>query len=314
MSVAADNLAVLRQKLETAKTAFDANRIGEAAQAYRDIINDNPDQPDALYMLAAIAYRMGKVELALQLYEETLRVAPNFSPAWSNRALILRILGRDEEALQSGRKAIACDPKQADGWDITGLILREKHQYAASLQHHARAQALNPNNQHVLNNYAVALAACGQLKEAYKAAKAALAIDPTFAIAELTLGNVFGEAGWPEQAVAHYRKASALDPNLAKAIASEGRSLMLMGDFEEGWAKMEKRDYDEQRYSATPRWQGEKIGHLLLNAEQGVGDIVHFFRYVPLIRDLAQKNQFRSSCNHETSDRRACAGLDCCNA
>jgi len=292
MTVAANNLAVLRQKLETAKAVFDANRIGEAAQAYRDIINDNPDQPDALYMLAAIAYRMGKIELALQLYEETLRVAPNFSPAWSNRALILRLLGRDEEALQSGRKAIACDPKQADGWDITGLILRAKRQYPASLQHHVRAHALNPGNQHIQNNYAVALATCGQLSEAYKAAKAALAIDPAFAIAELTIGNIFGERGWPEQAVAHYRKASMLDPNFVEAVASEGRSLMLMGDLEEGWAKMEKRDYDEQRFSSTPRWQGEKVGHLLLNAEQGVGDIIHFFRYVPLICDRVQNVSF----------------------
>src|SRR5271156_3175235 len=107
MPAVAHDLATLRRKLEVAKAAFDANRIGEAAQAYREIVDDIPDQPDALHMLGVIAYRMGRLELALQLYDETLRAVPGFAMAWSNRALILRVLGREEEALQSGRQAIA---------------------------------------------------------------------------------------------------------------------------------------------------------------------------------------------------------------
>jgi Tfp pilus assembly protein PilF len=292
MPIAKDNLNLLRQRLEAAKHAFDANQIGEAAQAYRAIIDEIPDQPDALYMLAAIAYRMGKVELALQLYEETLKAAPNFAPAWSNRALILRLLGRDDEAMQSARKAIASDPNHADGWDMVGMLLREKRQMTAALQHHARAHALNPRSQHIQNNYAVVLAACGQLEKAYRAAQAALVIDPKFAIAELTIGNVLGEAGWPERAIKHFRRAIALDPPFSKAVASEGRSLMLIGDFEQGWEKMEARDYDTQRFSGIPRWQGEKVKHLVLCAEQGMGDILNFLRYVPLIRDRAETISF----------------------
>ena len=117
---------------------------------------------------------------------------------------------------------------------------------------------------------------------------APLALDPSFAIAQLTIGNILNETGWPERAIAHYRKAAALDPHFTEAVASEGRSLMLMGDMESGWAKMEMRDYDKKRFAGAPRWQGEKVRHLLLYAEQGIGDIVHFLRYIPLIRDRAE--------------------------
>ena len=74
--LAVDDLAGLRHKLESALADFNAGRIGEAAGAYRDILNLVPDQPDALHMLGAIAYRMGKIELALQLYEEAIRSVP----------------------------------------------------------------------------------------------------------------------------------------------------------------------------------------------------------------------------------------------
>jgi tetratricopeptide (TPR) repeat protein len=294
MSVAVNDLAHLRQRLEAAQAAYNADRIGEAAQAYRAIVAEIPDQPDALYMLAAIAFRMGRMELAVQLYDETLKASPGFALAWSNRAAILRLLGREEEALASARKAIACDPNLADGWDLTGLLLRERRQCDVALQHHARAEALNPRSKHVQNNYAVALAATNRLEEAYQAARKALSIDPAFAIAHMTLGNILSEAGWPERAIYHYRKAAALDPSLAHAVSSEGRSLMLIGDMESGWVKMESRSYDAERFKDIPRWRGEKTGRLLLYAEQGIGDIAQFLRYVPLIRDRAAEIAFEA--------------------
>src|SRR5580658_7389787 len=121
MPLAANNLEDLRHRLNAAQADFRAGRIGEAAKSYRAIVEEIPDQPDALHMLGVIAYQMGKAELALQLFDEALRAVPTFAQAWSNRALILRSLRRRAEALESGRHAIACDPKLADGWDVTGL-------------------------------------------------------------------------------------------------------------------------------------------------------------------------------------------------
>jgi tetratricopeptide (TPR) repeat protein len=288
MTPIVDDLAVLRGKLETALADFQAGRIGESARAYRAILDDIPDQPDALHMLGAIAQRMGKTELALQLFDEALRAVPDFAQAWSNRGILLRVLKRTDEALQSGRRAIACDPRLADGWDITGLLLRERREYAAACEHHARAVALNPDNSCFQNNYAVALIAVGRIEDAYRAAYRSTMLDPSFAIAHLTLGNILNEAGYPDRAAKHYRKAATLDPSFAEAVASEGRALMVMGELAPGWAKMEVRDYDKKRFAALPRWQGEKIRHLLLYAEQGVGDVIHCLRYIPFIRDRVE--------------------------
>lgn len=287
--LAVDDFAEMRRKLESALADFIAGRIGEAAGAYRDILNQIPDQPDALHMLGAIAYRMGKIELALQLYEEAIRSVPGFALAWSNRGLLLRMLGRSDEALKSARKAISCDPKLADGWDIAGLILRERRLYAASFEHHLRARTLNPRNHHIQNNYAIALATLNRIEDAYHAARAAVALDPTYAVGYMTIANLLGSAGWPDRAIPYYRKAYTLDPALLKAAGSEGRALMLMGDMDDGWVKMDVREYDPARFTNIPRWNGEKVQHLLLYAEQGAGDIVHFLRYLPFLRGRAEK-------------------------
>jgi len=287
MAAFAGDLTAIRRTLEQAFVDFKAGRTGVAAQAYREVLNQIPDQPDALHMLGVIAQQMGRTELALQLFDETLRTAPRFAQAWSNRALILRVLKRHDEALQSAREAIACDPKHADGWDMAGLLLRENREYKAACEHHARAAALAPNNPLIQNNYAIALAAIGRVKDAFRAATKAIALNPSFAIAHLTRGNILNEAGWAERAVAEFRKAREILPSLTETIGSEGRAQMLIGEMAQGWEGMEARNIEDARCAGLPRWQGEKTGRLLLIAEQGIGDFIHFLRFAPVARGRA---------------------------
>jgi tetratricopeptide (TPR) repeat protein len=284
-----EDLAVLRQKLEQAFVDFRAGRMGPASIACRDVLNRIPNQPDALHLSAMIAYRLNKLELALQLFDETLKAAPQLAQAWSNRALILRVLGRKDEALTAARQAIACKPEMASGWDIAGLLLREKRDYKGAVEHHARAIELDPDNAMIENNYAVALAALHRLDEAWRAARKAAALAPSMAATQLTLANILSAAGYYERSLPYYKESYARDPLFTEAYVTEGRIHFLIGEYAEGWECMEKRAYDQPRFAGLPRWQGEKTGHLLLYAEQGMGDVIHFLRYVPLIRGRAEK-------------------------
>jgi tetratricopeptide (TPR) repeat protein len=283
------DLTALRHKLEQAFRDFYAGQIGPASLACRDILGQLPQQPDALHLSAMIAYRLNRLEIALQLFDETLKVAPQLAQAWSNRALVLRILGRKDEALASAFKANVTAPDMASGWDIAGLLLREKRNYDDAIEYHARAAFLDPDNAMIQNNYAVALAARHRLDDAWQAARKAEILAPTMAAVHLTLANILSSAGYYERALAYYKKSAALDPNLTDILVNQARAHFLLGDYDEGWAHMEKRSYDKTRFADVPRWQGEKTGHLLLYAEQGIGDVIHFLRYVPLIRDRAEK-------------------------
>lgn len=73
-----------------------------------------------------------------------------------------------------------------------------------------------------------------------------------------------------------------------------------MGDFKEGWQYYEYRFSKEEGKTiypkiSQPKWKGQKISDktLLIHCEQGFGDSIQFFRYLPKLQNFAKKLIFR---------------------
>ncbi|MDX2028477.1 MAG: tetratricopeptide repeat protein [Alphaproteobacteria bacterium] len=278
----------IQPKLEAALARHHAGDVAAATELYRAVLAEEPEQPDALHMMGVIAQQKGNPELALQLMEAALAKNPDLTQAWYNRCLVLRALGRPEQALESVQQALGLDAALADGWDMAGSILREMRKFDEAAACLERALQLKPDSPQILNSYAVILAAGGRLKEAYAALKKANR--PDNAVLSMTLGNIIKAAGYPERAIPLFKKARTLEPQLTGAWTNEALARLQIGDLERGWAVWEKRlDDRERKVLSMPRWQGQKVGHLLLREDQGMGDSLQCLRYIPLIRDRADK-------------------------
>jgi hypothetical protein len=110
-------------------------------------------------------------------------------------------------------------------------------------------------------------------------------------VAYSNLGTALTSLGRLDEAVDAYRRALKIAPAHALIHHSLGAALLLKGDFHNGWPEMEWRwkagavgPFRPADF-AQPMWDGSdpRGRRILLYAEQGFGDTIHFSRYIPLV-------------------------------
>jgi tetratricopeptide (TPR) repeat protein len=140
---------------------------------------------------------------------------------------------------------------------------------------------------------AVTLKDLGQLDAAVTSCRRALEIKPDYAEAYNNLGLTQVELGQLDEAVANCRQALKIKPDFAEAHANLGISLLEMGQLSKGWQEYEYRwegcrPKRSRPASSLPQWTGQSVSpgdRLLVFVEQGMGDMLQFARYLPLVTE-----------------------------
>jgi hypothetical protein len=133
--------------------------------------------------------------------------------------------------------------------------------------------------------------------DALAALDRALALRPDFAKAHAERGLALEALGRHSDARDAFGRAVALDPGYADAHLSHAHALLRTGDLRRGFAEYEWRWRRSDvgghlRGFAKPLWLGEfppARKTILLHAEQGLGDTIQFFRYVPAVARLGAR-------------------------
>src|SRR5258708_18398521 len=150
-----------------------------------------------------------------------------------------------------------------------------------------RAIALQRNFSEAFNNRGTALKALQRFEDALADYDQAIAASPDFAEAFYNRGVVLFELKRPDEALASYDRAVALKPDHAEALFSRGLCKLAMGlaagwtDFEYRWRVKNHPALDAA--ADAPIWSGEDLSgrSILVCAEQGLGDVIQFSRYLP---------------------------------
>ncbi|MGD4086960.1 hypothetical protein QT607_22745, partial [Xanthomonas citri pv. citri] len=118
----------------------------------------------------------------------------------------------------------------------------------------------------------------------------AVVADPEYAKGHANLAVALRNAGEIDEALAVSHRAVALDPEQPLAQYNHAHFLLMNGDFVKGfeayrWRRQCKTLSDGDPSFTEPEWQGEPLNGrtLLLFAEYGLGDALHFVRYVPMV-------------------------------
>jgi hypothetical protein len=269
-------------------------RPNEALASYDKALAIRPVSAGTYHNRGVALQQLGRLDDALASFDHALAINPAYAAAYHSRGVTLHKRKRLDEALASYDKALAIDPDYADAYCSRGVALQELKRVEDALASFEKAIAIKPGLAAAHSNRGGSLRDLKRLDEALASHDRALAIDPGYAVAHKNRGSVLRELGRLDEALASFDKALALDPNYADAWFSKATLLLSAGRYLEGWPLYEwrlKQDETRDAYYVFPKpaWRGDtdiRGKKLLIFAEQGLGDIVQFCRYLPQLHAL----------------------------
>lgn len=152
-----------------------------------------------------------------------------------------------------------------------------------------RSLAIEPANAIALGNRSLALSHVGRYDEALETARTGERLAPESIAVLMPLAAALLGHNRHDESLDVYRRIAARQPGNWEAHFGIALSLLVAGRWGEAWSEYDWRiGHDPSAASApngAPRWSGEPIGGktLLVHTEQGAGDAIQAFRYVPLL-------------------------------
>ena len=143
MSNNRENLfAILEQGAEFQRNG----KLRQAEEAYRSVLRENPDHPDALHLLGTIAFTAGKAADAVALIRRAIAINPSNPNYFNNFGPPLRALGRFEEAIASYRNCLHINSQHPQAWYNLGKTLSDAGQPAEAVKAYTQQLELTPDH------------------------------------------------------------------------------------------------------------------------------------------------------------------------
>lgn len=249
--------------------ALAAGRWAQAEALAHRLLEQQPDDPETLQLLALAVARLGREAEAIAYLERAAHSAPGHAQCHYNLAVTCQKAGFEELAILSYRNTVRLQPRHGDAlWNLGDMYRLNEH-FAEAVECFERLVRIGRIYLDLHHRLAVALHG---LRE-------------------------------DDRALHHFDLALAgnsTDPALTRW--EQSHTLLALGRFEAGWEAYSHR-FEVGALTGVrchdfpfPRWQGESLAgkHLLVHGEQGLGDEIMFGSILPEL--LAEAGQLTFAC------------------
>jgi len=275
-------------------------RYPQALESYDQALALRPDYLEVLVGKGVCLNQLKRPQSALRALRAALRIAPGFAEAWHAQGVALCLRQRHEQGLASFQRALEICPEHVLAWIGSGLALHDLGRFETALASFDRALALNPQQLDAWKGRGLCLNRLQRHEEALVCCQRVLQTHPECAETWSNQGATLVELMRHEEALVSYERALDLDPDLADAHWNEALARLQLGQFGIGWKKYEYR-WRRRQHPPLPPYgipAPQKLSQLrgqrlLVWVEQGMGDIMQFCRYIPLLEQLGAQVLFQ---------------------
>jgi tetratricopeptide (TPR) repeat protein len=137
-------------RLVTALTLHQAGRAPDAAAAYQEILADEPDNPDALYLLGILARQTRNTDDAIRLIEGAIAVKPGVPQYYNHLGECFVDAGEADRGKKSFLHALQINPRYVEAMVNLAGILARTGQYREAAMCYAAALRIRPDDRDCL--------------------------------------------------------------------------------------------------------------------------------------------------------------------
>ena len=186
--------------------ALSEGRFAEAAEAFRQMVAADPEEPIAHMDLGTALLQLGDVGGAMARYQESLRLSPGNPRLHYNLGLVYTLQKAYPKALEHYRNAVELDPGFENAHFNAANLLMRLGNMAQAGRHYGRVNELNPSHAFARFMQAMTLVKLGRYREArtlLESSRQALPddVDITHALARLLAASPQSTAGDGRQAL-----------------------------------------------------------------------------------------------------------------
>ncbi len=216
-------------ELARALTLHQAGKLSEAEQLYRSVLAHDATNAEALHLLGVVQHQHGKHAEAVQLIESAIALSPRNAEYYSNLGEALRAQDLLDAAERAFKHAIQLTPTFAIPHNNLGVMHQSQRRWAEAEQCFREAVRLDGGYRIARFNQANVLRSLGRTAEAVAIYEELIARHPTWIDPYLNLSDVQLRHARPEAAAVTLRAALQVDPqnpavliNLGNAAKDEG--------------------------------------------------------------------------------------------
>ena len=272
----------------------------EAINAFRNAIDLRPGEAKYHQALGKSLKEAKQFKEAVKAYYKAIEANPQLTDAYIELGKMMAENEDFSKADKLYKAALMLNPNDSRSLFFLGNSLKQQEDFHGAIKFYKEALSTCPNSAETHMNLGNTYQDIGEYQLAIESYMSAIAINQNSSDAHYNLAIAQNRSGDPEQAIRSYESAIKLDRR-PQYLYSLAHTLLSIGKYEYGLELYEARtDLEEKDYHLLKFCESTKhsrvhtleAGNLIVVSEQGLGDALHFMRYLKYLKALGIKHRF----------------------